>query len=92
MDRVKVKGKNIAVTLCTPYVTKNLTTPLKEEIEKTNKIMELYFEGEFTKALHEIEGLNKKSHIHLQLIKSRCQQFIKDPPALWNGVFTMTVK
>ncbi|MBU1240982.1 adenylate/guanylate cyclase domain-containing protein, partial [Myxococcota bacterium] len=92
VDRVRVKGKKRAVALFRPYLLSTLSTSEITAIEGINAIMELYYRGCFSDALALLEQFSQPQTAHLDLIKSRCELFVREPPPLWEGVFTMEVK
>ncbi len=88
IDKVRVKGKNIPVTLYGPLKKTNGKKP--PLVQKTNKVMNLYFKGEFKEALDEIRSIDQEFSIdgHLGVIRERCVTYVESPPVSWDGVFT----
>ena len=72
IDRIKVKGKEIPVTVYSPMHKSELS---EEEIRNTglvNEIMELCFSGSYELALSKIEDNFKHPDNHLSQIKTWC--------------------
>jgi class 3 adenylate cyclase len=91
VDKVKVKGKNRAVTLYSPHKLTDLPADLQKEITQTNNLMERYFKGEFSQVKQDLL-IKSNLDTHLKLILSRSEEYTKNPPPNWDGVSTMTKK
>ncbi|MBU0467414.1 MAG: adenylate/guanylate cyclase domain-containing protein [Nanoarchaeota archaeon] len=91
LDRVKVKGKKIPITIY-ELITNKKFGKLTEQYEKA---LELYFDGRFKKAKAEFNkalNINKKNKASM-LFLQRCKEYIKNPPAKnWDGSFEVKTK
>jgi adenylate cyclase len=87
LDTVYVKGKNEAITI---YEVIDFG---RKEFLEYNKALQLYKISKFKEAKKIFELLynNEKDYIYL-LYVNRCEEFIKDPPKDFNGVYKFTTK
>jgi adenylate cyclase len=93
IDKVRVKGKRIPVTIYAPYRKEELSEKQKRWLEKSDQVMEKYFAGRFTAALAAIEELDEgEVDTHLSLIAKRCREYTQNPPVDWQGVSTLQFK
>lgn len=96
IDRVRVKGKNSAVTLFEVIsLRKTISEKLSKEIELSNHALEYYFQKEWQKAQELFSRLHKENpDVKLySLYLSRIETFLKEPPpANWDGVYSHTTK
>ncbi|MFC1774798.1 CHASE2 domain-containing protein [Nanoarchaeota archaeon] len=96
IDRIKVKGKDIPITI---YELVNgkfaASAEEKKVIEKFEKGLEYYFKQKWDDAIasfKEVLKLSEKDGPSKVFIK-RCEEYKKSPPGKeWNGVFVMTTK
>ena len=91
IDKVRVKGKNIPVTLYSPHRQEEISAEFEQFVKRGNKIMELYFEGDFGAALREIQQMESdgvKPDQHIALIRERCRVYAESEPEAWDGAFT----
>ncbi len=96
LDRVRVKGKEKAITI---YELLGEKKKLKEE--KLHELAEFeqaraaYYQGDFRRAYTKINQLiqnNSDSPLY-HLYSERCAMLINNPPpSPWEGIFTMTSK
>ena len=90
LDVVKVKGKKIPVVIYELCIDYN-----KEFCKLYEEALELYFKGNFRKALSIFrEALKKKQgDKSCDLFIKRCEEYIKNPPSEdWDGSFEMKTK
>ncbi len=94
LDKIKVKGKDLAVDIfeCMGYLNDDLKNIISEFEEGLN----FYFNREWKKAQQKFQDVLVKTNNNdgpsLVYIE-RCKIFIKKPPpAKWDGTFTMTSK
>lgn len=90
LDKVRVKGKNRGV-----QVYRVDEQPLNGEyIKNYEKGLNLYFNGAWTLALEYFKNANQivPSDKASKLMINRCENFIKNPPADWNGAIALTSK
>lgn len=95
IDKVRVKGKRIPVTLYSPHRRSETSKDGQRLIQKANEAMERYFRGEFPQALEAIQKMQEDGlslDAHLQLIQKRCETYVETPPKRWDGVFTHKTK
>lgn len=89
LDKIKVKGKKVPVTiyeLCVKY---------DEKFEKQfEKGLEFYLDRKFKKAIGEFNKAKKiKKKRKCDVFIERCEKFIKNPPEKnWDGSFEMKTK
>lgn len=90
VDKVKVKGKAVPVTIYSPLSHSASEDEIREKNE-FNLCVELYFAQHFQAALELILLLSatmKNQHL-LELYKQRIEQFLfQPPPTEWDGSFT----
>jgi adenylate cyclase len=90
VDKVKVKGKAVPVTIYSPISHSASEDEIREKNE-FNLCVELYFAQHFQAALELILLLSatmKNQHL-LELYKQRIEQFLfQPPPTEWDGSFT----
>jgi adenylate cyclase len=90
VDKVKVKGKAVPVTIYSPLSHSASDDEIREKNE-FNLCVELYFAQHFQAALELILLLSatmKNQHL-LELYKQRIEQFLfQPPPTEWDGSFT----
>jgi adenylate cyclase len=90
LDFVKVKGKDKVITIYElidhqEYVSK----AIKEKALEFEKALDLYKEGKFKEAKKIFEKLEDSAS---KLFSERCEEFIKNPPKKWEGVWVMKTK
>ena len=97
LDRIKVKGKNLPVSIYELIGKKGDTISSETEqiIELYHEGRKLYLERDFVTAVGKfaqvmgIDKDNKAAKLHME----RCQHFLTTPPEEeWDGVWTMTSK
>jgi len=87
LDTVYVKGKNEPVTI---YEVIDFG---KRDFSEYNNALKLYKNAEFQKAKEIFEKLYKKENDYIYLIYiERCENFIKNPPENFKGVYKFTTK
>lgn len=90
LDKVRVKGKNLGV-----QVYRVDEKPLDKEYTKNyEKGLNLYLNGAWTLALEYFKTANQivPTDKASKLMINRCEDFIKNPPAEWNGAIALTSK
>jgi adenylate cyclase len=96
LDRVRVKGKNQAVSIYEVICRKKESNEeIKKEIKKSDEAIHLYFQQQWEKARELFSQLSKEcpNKKLYQLYLDRITAFMKDPPPLdWDGVFTLMNK
>ncbi|MEF3192295.1 MAG: adenylate/guanylate cyclase domain-containing protein [Campylobacterales bacterium] len=87
LDRVRVKGKNDAVVIHELLPD----TPENRHLAKAfAQALEYYFAGKFQEALKAFEALEPDGPS--SLFAERCRHLLAKPPAIWDGIWTMTTK
>lgn len=89
VDRVRVLGMSEPVVV---YSLKESSYDSDDDII-IRKIVEMYLNGKFELAMDHIGKLD--SHLknpHMDLIFSRCEEFVKKTSTHWDGTYTMTHK
>jgi adenylate cyclase len=96
LDRVRVKGKHVAVTIYEPVgLTSSVTAELKKEVVESNTALNYYFTGDLEKAQSDFQLLQdsvpkrKLYGLYLERIGALQQQGIGPD---WDGVFEHTSK
>jgi len=93
IDLVKVKGKNKAVKIFQVIDFGLPNIKLQQEFETYNKALQLYRDSNFKEAKKVFELLYNNTKVFVySLYKDRCEYFIKNPPANFDGVWTFTTK
>lgn len=90
LDKVRVKGKNLGV-----QVYRVDEKPLDKEFTNNyEKGLNLYLNGAWTLALDYFKTANQivPTDKASKLMIGRCEEFIKNPPAEWNGAIALTSK
>ncbi len=92
VDRAQVKGKRVPVTLYAPYRRADLTPERAAWLDRSDAVLEAYFDGRFAEALELIAALEKEPDpgldALLRLFKQRCEAYAEAPPEHWDGVYT----
>ncbi len=93
IDTVKVKGKNQGVSIYEIFDNER-NNNLAGIIEDFNILFKDYQSGEWKKSLQMIEKILKirPNDGPTILLRERCEEFIKNPPEKWSGVFELTSK
>lgn len=87
LDRVYVKGKNEAITI---YEVIDFG---KKEFSEYNKALKLYRKAKFKEAKKFFEKLYKQEGDYIYLLYiNRCEEYIKNPPKDFNGIYKFTTK
>ena len=88
IDRVQVRGKQDTICMIVLHLVEESGASMVAFVRSSNEIMDHYFAGRFQEAIDMIKVLRKEQResIHMQIIRSRCETFLKDPPADWEGV------
>lgn len=96
IDRVRVKGKNIAVTIYEPVgVSADINDTLKQELEAWESALECYFSQDWDAFARHLDEIKQRfgSQILYELYQERVDFYKKNPlSADWDGVTTMTTK
>lgn len=90
LDFVKVKGKDIPITIYELCVDFN-----ENFVNKYEKALQLYLKRDFKNALKEFENANRlrKKDLASKLFIERCKEYIRSPPGReWKGEFVMKEK
>jgi adenylate cyclase len=87
LDKVYVKGKN------EPIIIYEVIDFGKKDFSEYNKALKLYRQAKFKKAKKIFEKLynEEKDYIYLLYIK-RCEEYIKNPPKNFTGIYKFTTK
>ncbi len=92
LDYVRVKGKQKPVRIYEVTGFKEAVSAEKIRIiEQYEKALFYYRRGDFKKAKKILEKIAEKDRPSEVLLK-RCLHLFKNPPATWDGIFTMTTK
>jgi adenylate cyclase len=87
LDRVYVKGKNEAITI---YEVIDFG---KKEFSEYNKALKLYRKAKFKEAKEIFEKLYKQKQDYIYMLYiNRCEEYIKNPPKNFTGVYRFTTK
>jgi ligand-binding sensor domain-containing protein/class 3 adenylate cyclase len=91
VDKVRVKGKSLAVYLYEIYIDNNFQ---EEFIRTYESAFKHYEKGEFIDALRLFKEclLIKPMDKSVKVLIDRCETFLKSPPAGWDGAFEMAHK
>lgn len=92
LDRIRVKGKNLAVDIFTPI---DKTDVNQSHEEMWSEALGLYLGGEFARASRLFADLGSSSpamDVACQLYLDRCKIMIASPPEHWDGVWTYDSK
>lgn len=96
LDKVQVKGKKIGVTIYEPVGETNELTPvLKNEIDLSNRALDLYFERKWDESKALLTQLHKQhpANIFYKLFLDRNTDMKKNPPSPeWDGVYVSLSK
>lgn len=88
LDRVKVKGKKEPVTIY-EVVGKSAAKERLSAIKAYERGLRHYYKGEWEAAIAIFWTLEDKASA---LLRSRCEEFLKESPAHWDGAYEMTHK
>jgi adenylate cyclase len=93
IDCVKVKGKNQCIFIY-EIISKDQYINLTNILENFNQAFKYYQSGNWAKSLAIIEKILKieSEDGPTNVLKKRCEEFIKNPPKNWSGVFEFTSK
>jgi len=93
IDCVKVKGKNQCIFIY-EIISKDQYINLTNILENFNQAFKYYQSGNWAKSLAIIEKILKieSEDGPTNVLKKRCEEFIKNPPRNWSGVFEFTSK
>ena len=89
LDRLRVKGKSEPVEIYQVIPDKNDIQAISL-VDMYYKALELYFNGDFAKALEAFEKIIEKfgNDRPSAIMAERCRQYLRNPPAPpWNGVY-----
>lgn len=92
LDRVKVKGKSIPVSIYSIEESSDKYT--KKYIDLYSKAIELYQVGAWNLAIEYFNKAileNKEDKAAFVMIK-RCEEFLENPPENWDGAISLTSK
>lgn len=93
LDRVQVKGKKNAVTIY-EVVPAHSKQQVQKILEHFDRGRDYYYRGEWQKALTTFSAIIAKVENDgpTKLLKERCEQFLREPPTQWSGVYELTYK
>ncbi|MDH5525171.1 MAG: adenylate/guanylate cyclase domain-containing protein [Desulfobulbaceae bacterium] len=94
LDMVRVKGKNLPVTIYEPICEGEPEPHIRQEVEQFEEAMGHYRQRSFTRAEEILKKLSEKKPTKLySLYLERISYFKNEPPAEdWDGSFTFTTK
>ena len=94
VDTVKVKGKDLPVTIYTPKIRNILTQEEENLYTRYHLAQQLYYKGSFQEALENFQQIKDGKYIPylINLYIQRCENLIKNPPTNWDGVETWKTK
>ncbi|MFC1479631.1 CHASE2 domain-containing protein [Planctomycetota bacterium] len=94
LDAVRVKGKTEPVTIYELLGKKgDLDSSLQEHMQSFTNGLELYSKAEFDKAIGVFDNLVQTiDDGPSKTFKERCEEYMKNPPEDWDGVYTATSK
>jgi hypothetical protein len=95
IDKVRVFGKMEPVSLYAPQIQSPETADSEhtEVMVQSRNAVEMYLQGDFESAIAIINELKQEFRTpHLEVLLERCQGFLEQAPARWDGVFTLTHK
>ncbi|WP_321470891.1 adenylate/guanylate cyclase domain-containing protein [Halarcobacter sp.] len=96
LDLVQVKGKKEPIEIWQVISQGEIEDSLKKELDDYNNAIRLYKNKQFEEALkifQSLEGNKEKANKKIYKIYiSRCEEFIKNPPEKFNGVFEHQIK
>jgi adenylate cyclase len=95
IDAVRLKGKNRAITVFEPMELASRITPADEWlIANYQKALTAYREGKWETAASLFDSIliQHPDDRPSQVMVARCEQFKKDPPVSWDGVFVLMRK
>jgi len=94
IDKVKVKGKKLPVTIYEPITYQPPTPQTKQELQLYQQAIQTYQNQQFPQTEKLFTQLNQKSpHQLYQLYINRSQQYQQNPPPKnWDGSYTFTHK
>jgi len=95
LDLVRVKGKTEPIAIYEVHINK-LKNIIDDELDKFHEALYHYRDGNFEEALQKFKRLETKENITnikaVQLYINRCEEYIKNPPKDFDGVYTYTTK
>jgi adenylate cyclase len=93
LDRVRVKGKRLPVDLFTALDGKSLEA-WPAQREPWSEILELFRAGDFSSAAEKLETFLARwpEDGPGLLLLERCRKFVANPPAEWDGIYTLESK
>ncbi len=94
VDTVRVKGKDLPVSIYTPKLKSTLTKKEEKFYKQYHTAQLLYYKGDFAKAHESFLYLKDKDYSSylITLYIERCENLIKNPPDNWDGVETWKTK
>jgi len=93
IDTVRVKGKENAVTIYEVLKAGEPDETVASRLKKYEKALRFYAGGRFIEAMKIFEELLEKDPIRLyELYTTRCESYLREPPADFDGVFEFTEK
>ena len=102
LDLVRVVGKSEPVAVSEVLCLRPESTPeLISMVESWSHARSLYLKGDFDNALQAFRECQAQEPWYGQdgvktspslVFAARCEHFLKDPPALWDGIWTATEK
>lgn len=92
LDRIQVKGKNEPVVVY-QVVDRSLREFVISISDVFAEAREHYYKGDWIKCVEVCEAILQKGvDGPTLLLKSRAEEFLKNPPTEWNGVYRLTSK
>lgn len=94
LDRIRVKGKSLAVDIFTAH-EHDYAAAHADEFLQAETAIALYMQGNFAAALRLLESLREKeteSTLLYNLYTERCITLSATPPAHWDGIWTFNSK
>ncbi|MEI6296837.1 MAG: adenylate/guanylate cyclase domain-containing protein [bacterium] len=92
IDKIKVKGKNLPVTIF-EVVARKKVTQVNSILEGFNKLRKLYYEGKWEEGVVVAKSiLSKVEDGPTKVLSERCVYFLEHQPENWIGVYEMKSK
>jgi adenylate cyclase len=93
LDTIRVKGKSQSVSVYAPLRPED-TSARREELHTWEEACGLYRSGDFVRAAEALTALCERfPEVALYAVyRDRVQSLLRDPPKIWDGIWTATKK